>query len=162
MTAYFSADTFHASGVFTASGGGYDPVVGWGEATAYGMATFSLSLQEPMAYTISGNLATSDIYGMAEAALSSSDGMLFDFLIINPSCGSLPTSSSGIIGPGGYTFYVQAQSAENYSGQASFATDFVLTAIPEPATLSLLALSGLAILRRRRCRGRHEPQGRRG
>lgn len=52
---------------------------------------------------------------------------------------------SGQLGAGNYTFGV---SDDNYT--ISYCIDFVVTPVPEPGTVSLMALAGLLMLRRRR------------
>lgn len=51
----------------------------------------------------------------------------------------------GPLGPGTYTFWIQEGEA-----QIGYTIDMVVTAVPEPGSMGLVGLAGLALLRRRR------------
>jgi hypothetical protein len=51
------------------------------------------------------------------------------------------------IGPGSYTFLIQ-----QLGGTTNYQFDFDVSAVPEPASLSMIGLAGMCVLRRRRAR----------
>jgi hypothetical protein len=161
QTSTFSANAITGTGYCATSGTeGIHPeylIPLYGAGGANTLLHYDFRLSTEATYTLTGNIA---IDGPSETvAVSLDTGVVvgstpYYYLLQHdadqPLSQSLAISASGVLQPSiEYIFYIGAQSRGD--GQASFSNmALVLTPTPEPATLSLLALGGLAVLRRRR------------
>lgn len=116
--------------------------------------TFDVSA---LAQSMSIDIAYSDSSalqgGIIEVYLEVSGGTAIDFAV-NPSDELFHTYSADISAAAGNTATIRLEISSPYAGEFEFSSmavdNIVITEVPEPATLSLLALGGMGLLRRRR------------
>lgn len=115
---------------YSAPTSGHDSFMALDDATSINMSDPSLHL--------SNGLWTEELDGFGNTYTD-----LMAILDAGPMFGG--TGFNGPIGPGDYTFWIQEGSE-----QIQYTLNFVVTPVPEPGGVMLLALAGLLLLRRRR------------
>jgi len=168
QTSHFSDDIFYLSGAAAGTSSGYDPECGWnGYGYGYSGRSFSFTVNQPVRYYLTGELALSTNFvpygnlGWVRCFLGTYSMTIYKCISYEAE-GSVPFSQPislmGVLQPGTYLLevegWVQAADYSPYYAPMGATTSFNVTLqllpVPEPATMSLLALGGLGMLMRRR------------
>ena len=111
-----------------------------------------------LAQSMSIDIALSEFYGAFGEAISEvrleRTGFTSIYFTVNPSDGLFHTYSADISAAAGQAATIWFEISSPNTGETAFSTmgvdNIVITEVPEPATMSLLGLGGLALIRRRR------------